>query len=382
MIGDVAPRGGDLGFGRQLRRYRLVSGLSQVELAERSGLSARTIAYMESGRTSRPYRGSVLSLADALELAGPDRQELLRASRRTGLSPVLGTHDIVAGPGSVGQSATQTQRAGNTGGSTGSPLFTVVPRQLPASVRSFTGRTAEMRVLDGLLGRLGDGQSCALVSIVAGQAGTGKTALAAHWAHRAAGHFPDGQLYLNMRGSAPSGSPVTPVNALRSLIAGWQLPRGRLPANLDALVGLYRSLMASRRMLVLLDDARDAEQVRPLLPASPGCLALLTSRSGLTSCTGLISLIAAEDAAVVWLGRLTDADALNLIASRLGWYRVSREPAATAELIRLSAGLPGVLTNFAARAVAAPGRPLASLAAELRRPQRLLAQPPPPALRG
>jgi transcriptional regulator with XRE-family HTH domain len=376
MIGEVSPRGGDLGFGRQLRRYRLVSGLSQVELAERSGLSARTIAYMESGRTSRPYRGSVLSLADALDLAGPDRQELLRASRRASISPLLGTYDIVARPGSVGEAATQTQQAGTVISGAGWPQFKVVPRQLPASVPSFTGRSAEMRALDGLVGRLRDDQSCALISIVAGPAGTGKTSLAVRWAHRVAGHFPDGQLYLNMRGSAPSASPMTPVHALRSLIAAWQLPRERLPANLDALVGLYRSLLAGLRMLVVLDDARDAEQVRPLLPGSPGCLALLTSRSG------LIGLIAAEDAAVVWLGPVTDADALNLLVGRLGWYRVSREPAATAELIRLSARLPGVLTNVAARAVAAPGRSLASLAAELHGPQRLLGQPPRPAVRG
>jgi transcriptional regulator with XRE-family HTH domain len=376
MIEDVAPPGADLRFGRQLRRYRLASGLSQVELAERSGLSARTIAYMESGRTSRPYRGSVLSLADALELAGPDRQELLRASRMPGISPVLSSYDMVAGSGSVTQAATQLQRAENADGGAGSQLFTVVPRQLPASVRSFTGRTAEMRALDGSLGRLSDGQSSAVVSIIAGPAGAGKTALAVHWAQRVAGHYPDGQLYLNMRGSAPSGSPMAPVNALRSLIAAWQLPRERLPANLDAQVGLYRSLLAGRRMLVLLDDVRDAEQVRPLLPGSPGCLALLTSR------TGLIGLIAAEDAAMVWLGPLTDGEALNLLAGRLGWYRVGREPEAAAELIRLSARLPGVLTNVAARAIAAPARPLVSLVAELRGSQRLPGQPPRPALRG
>jgi tetratricopeptide (TPR) repeat protein len=188
----------------------------------------------------------------------------------------------------------------------------------------------------------------------------GKTALAVHFAHQAAGDFPDGQLYVNLRGFDPAGPPMTPGEAIRIFLDSLGVRAAQLPASLDAQTGLYRSLLAGRRMLVLLDNARDAGQVRPLLPASPGCPVLVTSRSQLTG------LAAAEGAVPMALDLLTGGEAHELLAVRLGDERLAAEPAAVQELIGLCARLPLALAIAAARAASQPALPLAALAAELR----------------
>jgi DNA-binding SARP family transcriptional activator/tetratricopeptide (TPR) repeat protein len=242
-----------------------------------------------------------------------------------------------------------------------------VPRQLPAAVTHFAGRSDELRLLACLAERASGGGPGGAVAIaaVAGTAGVGKTALAVHFGHQVADRFPDGQLYADLRGFGPATEPVPPAQAIRGfLVALGVAPQG-IPADADAQAGLYRSLLAGKRMLVVLDNARDAAQVRPLLPGSAGCLVVVTSRRQLTG------LAAAEDARLLALGLLTDGEARALLTGRLGAGRVAAEPAAVSELIGLCARLPLALAIAAARAAARPAHPLAALAAELRDSSRL-----------
>jgi DNA-binding SARP family transcriptional activator/tetratricopeptide (TPR) repeat protein len=236
----------------------------------------------------------------------------------------------------------------------------VVPRQLPAATRHFAGRDEAVKALAGLAAEAAEGSPATVFCVIHGTAGIGKTTLALHFAHQAAGQFPDGQLYVNLRGFDPAGSPVTAEEALRLLLDALSVPAARVPAGLDAQAGLYRSLLAGQRMLVLLDNARDAEQVRPLLPASPGCLVIVTSRHQLTS------LVAVEGAFPLTLDVLADGEAQELLTRHLGPERVAADPGAADELIRLCARLPLALSIAAARTASQPGLSLAGLAAELR----------------
>jgi DNA-binding SARP family transcriptional activator len=231
------------------------------------------------------------------------------------------------------------------------------PAQLPPPVAGFAGRGAELASLDAILPGPEDG---AVISVIAGTAGVGKTTLAVHWAHRVAAHFPDGQLYVNLRGLDPACPAADSGQALRGFLDAFAVPPERIPARLEDQVALYRSLLAGRRVLVLLDNARDAEQVRPLLPASPGCLAIVTSRSHLTG------LVAGQGAHPLHLDLLSPGEARELLSRRLGSSRVSREPDAVEEIIAGCARLPLALTITAARAAASPSFPLAAVAADLR----------------
>jgi DNA-binding SARP family transcriptional activator len=159
-----------------------------------------------------------------------------------------------------------------------------VPAQLPLPIDGFTGRVREIKDLDSLLPDPDDiGPSVGMpVAALSGTAGVGKTTLAVHWAHRIAARFHDGQLYVNLRSFGPTESQVDPANAVRGFLDALGVPSERIPTDLDARVGLYRSLLAGKRILVVLDNARDADQIRPLLPGAPGCLAVVTSRHQLT----------------------------------------------------------------------------------------------------
>jgi DNA-binding SARP family transcriptional activator len=233
------------------------------------------------------------------------------------------------------------------------------PAQLPPDMYGFAGRDNELHQLDGLLAAAGDRSTAVVIFAVSGTAGVGKTALAVHWAHRVRDKAADGQLYVNLQGFDPTGSPVTPAEAVRGFLDAFEVPLERIPARFEAQVGLYRSLLAGRRVLVVLDNARDAEQVRPLLPGAPGCLAVVTSRNQLS---GLV----AEGAHPLTLDLLDAADARELLAHRLGARRVAAEPHAVDEIITLCARLPLALAIVAARAATHPGFDLAALAGELR----------------
>jgi DNA-binding SARP family transcriptional activator/tetratricopeptide (TPR) repeat protein len=240
----------------------------------------------------------------------------------------------------------------------------VTPRQLPPAVRHFAGRRAEVRVLTNWLDDAAAAGGTVMISAIGGMAGVGKTALAIHWAHRMAGKFPDGQLYANLRGFGPAGDPVAPDWAVRGFLDALGVPAERIPANLEAQTGLYRSMLAGKRMLLVLDNAWDEDQVRPLLPASPGCLVVVTSR------TQLAGLEITEGALSVTLDVLTDAEARELLARRLGLERITDEPRAADELIGQCARLPLALSIAATRA--AQGFPLEALTAELRDEQTRL----------
>jgi DNA-binding SARP family transcriptional activator len=250
--------------------------------------------------------------------------------------------------------------AGPPGQRAGAALPGGVPRQLPAAVVCFTGRHAELAALTGLLGPGTGGPAPALViSAIGGMAGVGKTALAVQWAHQVAGRFPDGQLYVNLRGYDPSATPVAPEAAMRGFLDALGVPPERIPPGPQAQAGLYRSLVADRRMLIVLDNARDEQQVRPLLPASPASLVLVTSRSQLGG------LGAAEGARLISLDVLSHGEAVQLLAARLGTARAAAEPAAVDQIASLCAHLPLALAVASARATARPGFPLAALADEL-----------------
>jgi DNA-binding SARP family transcriptional activator len=232
------------------------------------------------------------------------------------------------------------------------------PRELPAGVPHFTGRAGLLAMLTGLLDR-SSAESSETV-LISGMAGVGKTALAVHWGHEVAKRFPDGQLYVDLHGYDSSGAPLRPAEAIREFMDALGVPAARIPAGTQAQAGLYRSLLASQRMLILLDNARDAAQVRPLLPGSAGCLVLVTSRNELTG------LAATDGARLLTVDVLTGAEARVLLSRRLGSERVAAEPDATAELIMLCARLPLALNIAAARAAARPNHPLAAVAAALR----------------
>ncbi len=237
----------------------------------------------------------------------------------------------------------------------------VVPRQLPGLVRHFAGRAAELEVLTRLLDSAHDQTPGTMViSVISGTAGVGKTALAIHWAHRVAARFPDGQLYVNLHGYDRARTPVPPAEVARGLLNSLQVPSEQMPRDQDPCLNLFRSLVAGRRMLIVLDNARDTDQVRPLLPGGAGCLVLVTSRSQLAS------LIAAEGAHPVVLDVLTEADARELLAKHLGPGRVAAEPHMATELIALCARLPLALVIAAAQVALQRRMSLATLVSELR----------------
>ncbi len=231
----------------------------------------------------------------------------------------------------------------------------LVPRQLPAAPEPFVGREAELSELRQLLDAA---TGTVVISAIGGTAGIGKTALAVRWAHQAATSFPDGQLYVNLRGF-DSAAPVPPEAALAWFLEALGAAGENMPSSLEARAALFRSLLAGRRMLVVLDNARDADQVRPLLPGSAGCLVLVTSRAQLPG------LAASEGARLLLLGVLTETEARQMLTGRLGPTRAAAEPAAVDKLVALCARLPLALAIIAARAAARPGLPLADLAAEL-----------------
>jgi tetratricopeptide (TPR) repeat protein/transcriptional regulator with XRE-family HTH domain len=312
-----------LTLGDQLRQSRTAAGLTLEELAERSGLSVRAISDMERGRTIRPRRTTVEVLSRVLGLDMPDER--------------------------VADQPASTSREG--------PL--TVPRQLPAA-RQFVGRLKEQAALGAMASRAARDDGAVPIAAISGTAGVGKTALAVHWAHRAVAQFPDGQLYVNLRGFDPSGVPMAPAEAIRDFLDAFRVPPEQIPVSLAAQASLFRSLLAGKRILVILDNARDAEQVRPLLPGSPACAVIVTSRSQLTS------LVAAEGAHPIALDLLTSAEARQLLEGRLGKEGMPAQSQAVGDVIELCARLPLALAVVTARVAVESARPLSALAAELR----------------
>ncbi|TDB76189.1 tetratricopeptide repeat protein [Micromonospora sp. KC723] len=328
---------------RQLRRRqaRQCGGpeLTYRELAARTGWSIGTFAGY--------FNGQVMPPTDRFDM----------------LVTLLGATPVERGALATARDRAQESRR-RSKATTDSP----VPRQLPLVGFPFAGRTRELAGLDALLRRqtadVGPESvrvvPAGTVAVVCGGAGVGKTSLAVHWAHRVAGHFPDGQIFVNLRGFDPGRPPVSPAEARLDLLDALGVSARAVPRSGAAQEGLYRSLVAGRRMLIVLDDARDADQIRPLLPGTSSCLTVVTSRSQMTG------LAAVEGAHHIELDVLSLAEARDLLARRLGSVRVAAELETVDELIRCCAALPLALAVVAARAGTRPTFPLAALAEELR----------------
>src|SRR5216683_2467376 len=238
----------------------------------------------------------------------------------------------------------------------------VVPRELPAAVSHFTARDSELSALTGLAGMATPGT--VVISAIGGTAGVGKTALALYWAHQVADSFPDGQLYVNLRGYDPE-QPVPAADVLAGFLRALGVPGTDIPAEIDERAARYRSLLAGRRMLVVLDNAGSAEQVRPLLPGSPGCMTVVTSRDSLAG------LVARDGATRLDLDLLPLADAVSLLRALIG-ERADADPVAAEALAARCCRLPLALRIAAELAAARPAAPLARLVGELADQQRRL----------
>jgi tetratricopeptide (TPR) repeat protein/transcriptional regulator with XRE-family HTH domain len=315
-------------FGDIVRGHRQRLGLSQEEVAEKSGVSVRGLRKIESGQIATPRPVTVRLLADVFGLTGADRDQFCTAAHSPQIDPPRHT--------------------------------STPPAQLPAAVTGFVGRADPLHRLDALLDGAAERATAVVITAIAGTAGVGKTALAVFWAHRVAERFGDGQLYVNLRGFDPGGQVMDPAEAVRRFLDALGVPAERIPADLDAQAALYRSEVAGRRMLIVLDNARDTAQVRPLLPGAPTCLVLVTSRNQLSG------LVAASGAYPITLDLLTPAEARELLARRLGPDRTAAEPDAAAEIIMACARLPLALAIVAARAATHPHLSLHTLAGELR----------------
>jgi DNA-binding SARP family transcriptional activator len=290
--------------------------------------------------------------ADALETY---RQMRLRLAEELGTDPgrplqQLHQQVLTADPAVAAATGAATAPARRSGR---------LPHQLPASSSSFTGRAVELAELDKLMGSPQDRGTMVVISAIGGIGGIGKTWLALRWANDNADRYPDGHLYVDLRGFDPANDPVAPAAAVRGFLDALGAEPAQVPVDPDAQAGLYRSLVAGRRMLIVLDNARDSATVTPLLPAAGPGAVLVTSRHQLAG------LVATHDARPLPLDTLPDADARDLLTRRLGRQRTAAEPPAVTLIVRLCAGLPLALGIVAARAALQPHLPLADLAAQL-----------------
>ncbi|HEY7202149.1 MAG TPA: NB-ARC domain-containing protein, partial [Candidatus Dormibacteraeota bacterium] len=318
---DTTPSFADL-----LRAYRAAAHMTQEDLAERSGLSVHAISQLERGVRQAPRAITVELLATALRLDAERRDAFAASARGRSARGAAPSH---------------------------------APNQLPGLAGDFTGRERELAELHDLLTSGPD--AAVVVAAISGRGGVGKSTLAVRAAHHAGEVFAGGRLYANLRGADPS--PRDPAEALASLLRGLGVDGGAIPGGLDARAELYRSRLAGRRVLVVLDNAANERQVRPLLPGSAGCAVLITSRPALT---GL------EGAHRVELGLLPDADAVALLERVAGAGRASAEPETAREIVRLCDRLPLAVRVAGARLAARAHWPLSHLAERLRDERRRL----------
>ena len=319
-------------FGSVLREWRLRAGLTQEDLAGRSGLSPRAIRDLERGSARHPRLSTVRLLADALELTDQDRARLISAARPPATQ---------AAPGAEGQDQHAAQAAGRR-----------PPAQLPSGLADFTGRFAPSAALTEALTAVNPG--AVPVAVVVGPAGIGKSSLAAHVAHHVAERFPDGQLFVQLRGGGTA--PLSPGEGLAQLLRGLGVEGGDVPTDQDERAALYRSTLSGRRMLIVLDDAADSAQVRPLLPGSGPGAVLVTSRNRLAALDGCRRIA---------LSPLDALEARELFVRVAGTDRYSAEERSCARVLDACGGWPLAIRIAAARLHADPDWTVEALAARL-----------------
>jgi len=324
--------GPELSFAGLLRQFRAEARLTQEELAEAAGLSPRSVSDLERGVNRTARKDTARMLADALSLAGQVRELFVAAARgRVQAVEVLAARGGPA-PRAPVVAATQT---------------------LPRDIGSFTGREPE---LARLLADVTTDDGPAGIHAIDGMAGIGKTTLAVHAAHRLAGRFPDGQFFLPLHAHTPGRPPVSPADALASLLLTVGVAGPHIPPDLEARAGRWRDHVAGQRILLLLDDAAGHEQVRPLLPGTPGSLVLITSRRRLT---------ALEDAEVISIGTLAPDEAGALLARLSGRAELAGMDGPGGEITRLCGYLPLAIGMLARQLRHHPARSGAELAASL-----------------
>lgn len=305
-------------FAGELKRFRKLRVLTQQELSDAALVPVRTISDLERGVSRQPHPDTVRKLASALGLTGAELAGFLAAARAD-------AHGRGEQPPDSAPDARTPVPIG------------AVTRTLPRDIGSFTGRERELEQL------LGGAQPAAMagIRVIDGMAGIGKTAFAVHAAHQLREHFPDGQIFMDLRGHAPGQAPVDPADALSSLLQTVVgVDARQIPHGTQERARLWRDRLADRRLLLLLDDAADSEQVQPLLPGTAGCLVLVTSRRRLT---------ALEDVQVISLDTLSPAEAAALFARLASRPGLSPSDAAVAEISELCGYLPLAIGILAAR---------------------------------
>lgn len=364
-------RGDPLADLTSLRVYPLVVGLADewvtsiidyADVCAALGTSDHVIAHLRAAAARHPLDERLHSrLMVALDIAGQRSGALRlyhsvrdRLDKELGICPgpelsasYLRILQGAAQPAVVGPHAVRERQA-------------VVPRQLPRAIPGFVGRAEHLRCLSAALDQADRQGSSRPIFVISGTGGVGKTALAVHWAHSVADRFPDGQIHVDLLGFTPSGAPATPGQVIRRLLEMLQVPIEHVPASLDAQLDLYHCLLADKRVLIVLDNARDPEQIRALLPAGPGCLILVTSRDS------LLGLAVSHGARLLTLDVFTDTEAEELIAVGMGSRPGPDEASVRAEIIRLCDRLPLALAIVVARAQAHRAWPLAALSSDLR----------------
>ncbi|MFI0366844.1 BTAD domain-containing putative transcriptional regulator [Actinomadura sp. 1N219] len=342
-LGTVEDR---ISAGLELGRHAELAGELRVLAAEhplREGFRAQLmLALYRSGRQ-----------AEALQVYRDTRRAL---SEELGIEPGAGLRRleaaILAGDPSLDLAAPV--RAVD-----GAEPAAPVPQQLPPDVSGFSGRTAELARLAGLLPEPGARPGTVVIASMSGMAGVGKTTLAVHWAYRIRDEFPDGTLFADLRGYSRIGPPARPDEVLDGFLRALRVPPAAIPPTLEERAAMYRSQLDRRRMLIMLDNAASSAQLRWLLPGAGGCLAVVTSRSSLS---GLVVRSGAHRVPVDVLSR---DESLSLLREVMGAARVDAEPEAAEELARLCAGLPLALRLAAERAATRPHLTLADLTREL-----------------
>ncbi|MFD9692662.1 helix-turn-helix domain-containing protein [Kitasatospora sp. NPDC059088] len=321
--------------GALLHGLRRRAGLSQEDLAHAAGVSVRTLSYLEQGRSRGPQRRTVQALAKALGLDAAGARELEEAARLGRPRPgrAVDAPPPAAAPHAVAAAV-------------------AAPDLLPRAPRGFHGRAPELAALTRATA--GEAPAC----LVVGPAGVGKTALVLHWARHDPAGLTDGRLYADLRGFSDTGEPAA-VEVLCEFLLALGVPRERIPESQNGAAALFRSLAADRQFLVVLDNARDSEQVRPLLPGGDRCVTVVTSRHRLHG------LIVTDTARPLAVDVLAPQDATALLAMTLGADRVDAEPDAALRLAELCGGLPLALRVVAARLAGRADRTLAAMAAEL-----------------